>query len=63
MQNPKILVVIDKNGVDSVTVSSNDALDREFGYELCKSVEKELIALSEAVKRRFLLERVRKVDQ
>ncbi|MGE5446706.1 MAG: hypothetical protein ACM3SR_19260 [Ignavibacteriales bacterium] len=63
MPNPKIVIVVDKNGVDSVTVSSRDALDRQFGYELCKSIEHELIALSEAVKRRFPLERAKEVKQ
>jgi hypothetical protein len=57
MPNPKIVIVLTKNGVDSVTVSAPDSLGRTVGYELCRVVEKELQSLGEAVKRKYEEER------
>lgn len=53
MPNPKIVIVLSKNGVESVTVSAPDSVGRALGYELCKGIERELGMVNEAVKRQL----------
>lgn len=50
---PKILIVISRSGVESVTVSASDSTSREFGYKLCRNIEKEIKVLNELVKSKF----------
>ena len=52
MPSPKIVIVLTKAGIESVTVSAPDSVGRTFGYELCKTMERELSVLSEAMKQR-----------
>lgn len=51
MPNPKIVIVLTKNGIDSVTVSAHDTLSRLKGYEICQSLEGQLATLGEIAKR------------
>ena len=51
--NPKIVIVLSKNGVESVTVSAPDSFSRNMGYEFCRTIEKEICALNEAAKKQF----------
>ena len=51
--NPKIVIVLSKNGVESVTVSALDSFSRNIGYEICMSLEQEIYSLNETIKKRF----------
>lgn len=51
---PKIVIVLTRNGVEAVTISSNSPLERNFGYEICKGIEHELAILDAAIRRKFL---------
>ncbi len=53
MLNPKIVIVLSKKGVESVTVSAPDSLSRKMGYELCQTIEKEISVLNETAKKQF----------
>lgn len=51
MASPKIVIVLTKTGIESVTVSAPDSAGRALGYELCQEIEGELRSLGESVKR------------
>ncbi len=53
MPSPKIVIVLSKNGMESVTVSAPDSVGRALGYELCKGIERELGIVNEAIKRQI----------
>jgi len=59
---PKIVILLNQNGIDSVTVSATDTKSRALGYEICKSIEKNLETLSSIVKNKYPKEEQRNND-
>jgi hypothetical protein len=50
MPNPKIVIVLTRSGIESVTVAASKPLSRTVGYEICKTIEGEINKFENAVR-------------